>query len=97
MRKIILAAALLTLAAPVHAGDRLCQGKIVVSKEWTTVDEDGCRFKTNSKIGRQILAVCPDGSTCSFDLSTKVDRPMTITKPYLKTRIREKWYLQRDS
>jgi hypothetical protein len=85
MRKIILAAALLTLSAPAHAGDRLCQGKIVVSKEWTTVDEDGCRFKTNSKIGRQILAVCPDGSICSFDseLSTKVDHPMT--KPYLKT------------
>jgi hypothetical protein len=53
MRKIILAAALLTLAAPAHAGDRLCQGKIVVSKEWTTVDEDGCRFKrTRRSAGR---------------------------------------------
>jgi hypothetical protein len=52
MRKIILAAALLTLAAPAHAGDRLCQGKIVVSKGPRLTKTGAASKRTRRSAGR---------------------------------------------
>jgi hypothetical protein len=52
----------------------VCGGVVSVGKEWTTVkgkpfqynptgglSQPGCRFRTNSKVGRRILAACPNG------------------------------------
>jgi hypothetical protein len=51
---------------------------VQVDKEWTVVSSDigdyapnGCRFRTASKLGRRILAVCPDASECSIQLPVK--------------------------
>jgi hypothetical protein len=72
-------------AAPAVAGDRSCSGTIEAGKEWTTVDQ--CRFKTNSKVGRRILAICPNGVECSIDndldVAVSSSGVMTLTKtPY---------------
>jgi hypothetical protein len=56
-----------------------------VGPEWTTVEDamseplpkdhprysppEVCRFKTNSPLGKRILAKCPAGTMCTLDLS----------------------------
>jgi hypothetical protein len=51
------------------------RGYVMIGKEWTTVKgdtgdfaPDGCRFLTSSKLGRRIIAACPDGSQCLIDV-----------------------------
>jgi hypothetical protein len=68
-----------------HAGSNACGGIVQVGPEWTTVKgdlgdfaPDGCRFQTASKLGRRILAVCPDGSECMIDVPLG-KRSSTIT------------------
>jgi hypothetical protein len=58
-----------------HAGSNVCQGTAQVGKQWTTVKgdlgdyaPDGCRFQTTSKLGRRIIAACPDTSECMIDV-----------------------------
>ena len=68
-----------------HAGSNTCEGTVTVGKEWTTVKGDtgdmapgGCRFQTASKLGRRIIATCPDGSQCLIDVPLN-KRSHTIT------------------
>jgi hypothetical protein len=49
-------------ASPAAAGDNNCEGTVLVVDAWTSVDD--CNFKTRSKVGQQILAVCPHGTKC---------------------------------
>jgi hypothetical protein len=68
MKKYLLVALLMTTSSayvlPAQAGYNHCNGTINVGKEWTTIiskdgdgmySEFGCRFLTNSKVGRQDL------------------------------------------
>jgi hypothetical protein len=102
MKHLMLAAATalaIAATAPASAGDRSCLGTIKVGKEWTTIEyaalAGGCRFKTDSKVGRKILAICPNGVECEIDndLSTPAAASngfMTITKtPYSIERFRK--------
>ena len=80
---VFVAASIAVTAA--HAGSNTCEGTVTVGKEWTTVKSqygdfapDGCRFQTVSKLGRHILAVCPDGSECMIDAPLN-KRSSTIT------------------
>jgi hypothetical protein len=66
---------MLAFARPAMAGSNECEGLVKVGKEWTTVKSDlgdfapdGCRFRTASKLGRHILAECPDGSNCTINV-----------------------------
>jgi hypothetical protein len=68
-----------------HAGSNVCEGAVQVGKEWTTVKgefgdyaPEGCRFQTASKLGRRIIAACPDGSECMIDVPL-TKRSSTIT------------------
>jgi hypothetical protein len=68
-----------------HAGSNTCEGNVMVGKEWTTAKgdtgdfaPDGCRFLTSSKLGRRIIAACPDGSQCLIDVPLN-KRSHTIT------------------
>jgi hypothetical protein len=80
MKRLIIAAAAITLTTTAHAGLNLCEGTVRVGKEWTTVKgpNDDCRFKTASPVGRRILSACPDGSECQIDLPLS-DRSGIIT------------------
>jgi hypothetical protein len=76
-----------SLSSAVHAGSNRCTGAVKIGNEWTTVISDlddyapaGCRFKTASKLGRRILAVCPDGTEqCIIDIKGLDNRSPTIT------------------
>jgi len=68
-----------------HAGSNMCGGIIEVGPYWTTVKgdlgdfaPDGCRFQTDSKLGRRIIAACPNGSECMIDVPLNKRSP-TIT------------------
>jgi hypothetical protein len=96
---LLIATVLIASSAQAAPG---CMGKIIVGPEWTTfenpevvphpkemikyVPSQACRFKTNSAIGRRILAKCPNGSQCTVYLSPdKLDHHvgsehLTITK-----------------
>jgi hypothetical protein len=79
------AALTLALICHAHAGDTSCRGTVVVGPEWTTVEDEAtvplpkdhpryapnsiCRFKTESPLGKRILAKCPNGSQCEISLS----------------------------
>ncbi|UPK03053.1 hypothetical protein [Bradyrhizobium sp. 170] len=83
---MIAAAALLASLTAAHAGSAICEGALTVGKEWTTVKgptgdfaPDGCRFQTASKLGRRIIAVCPDGSQCQIDAAFSKRSSSTIT------------------
>ncbi|TYO66812.1 hypothetical protein FXV83_09595 [Bradyrhizobium hipponense] len=73
MKRIIIALALLASTAIAQAGSNECGVVVKVGQEWTTVTgdigdyaPDGCRFRTASKLGRRILAVCPNGADCDI-------------------------------
>jgi hypothetical protein len=51
--------------SPALAGDNSCQGTVLLIDAWTSIAD--CNFKTRSKVGQQILAVCPGASDCSID------------------------------
>jgi hypothetical protein len=76
MRRILITAALVAVTiTTAYAGSNVCEGTVLVGKEWTTVKgefsdyaPDGCRFLTVSKLGRRIIAACPDGSECQIDV-----------------------------
>jgi hypothetical protein len=58
-----------------HAGTNTCEGTVNVDHDMTTVvgeygsfGPNGCRFPTASKLGRRILAACPNGSQCMIDV-----------------------------
>ena len=79
MKKNLLALAIVVVLASIPAlalvGSNECDGIVQVGEEWTTVAGEmgdyapnGCQFRTASKLGRRILAVCPDGSECQIDL-----------------------------
>jgi hypothetical protein len=55
-------------AAPALAGDDSCLGTVAAAGEWTTVNNEyvTCRFKTASKVGQRILAVCRVGDECEI-------------------------------
>ena len=74
------------------AGSNTCSGVVTVGVEWTTVKgdvddyaPDGCRVRSSSTIGRRILAVCPDGSTCSISIPLNRRSPI-ITEILYVTR-----------
>jgi hypothetical protein len=94
MKKLLPLAVVVVLASitgVAQAGSNECDGVVQVGKEWTTVSGEmgdyapnGCRFRTASKLGRRILAVCPDGSNCQIDLPLKswpVPSPDAPVKP----------------
>jgi hypothetical protein len=82
---LLTAAALIALTSAASAGSTRCEGHVVVGSEWTTVEDESvvplpkdhprytppdiCRFKTNSALGKRILAKCPAGSLCNLDLA----------------------------
>jgi hypothetical protein len=69
MKRLMLTAALaLVTIAPASAGDWYCLGTVKVEKEWTTIKDTSCRFKTDSKVGRKILAICPNGTECEIQM-----------------------------
>jgi hypothetical protein len=74
-------AAMLMLAAamisPAHAADNSCRGTVVVVDAWTWIGD--CTFKTESKVGRKILAVCPYDSTCRIIDGPRAGDDRTIT------------------
>jgi hypothetical protein len=79
------AAVLLASLTAARAGSNTCEGTVTVGTEWTTVKSqygdyapDGCRFQTASKLGRRIIAACPDGSQCMIDVPLN-KRSNTIT------------------
>ena len=85
-RTMIAAAVLLASITAAHAGSNACGGTLQVGPEWTTVKgdlgdfaPDGCRFLTASKLGRHIIAVCPNGSECMIDVPLN-KRSSTITR-----------------
>jgi hypothetical protein len=61
MRKWLVVFASMCLMESAQASANVCGGVVSVGKEWTTVKGDGfvfdpgCRFRTNSKVGRRIL------------------------------------------
>jgi hypothetical protein len=66
------------------AGDNSCAGVISVGKEWTTMfDKDlpdnTCRFKTDSDMGRKILAACPHHSVSLECRCSKTKAVLTVT------------------
>jgi hypothetical protein len=66
-----------------HAGSNTCQGTVQIGKEWTMVKGDGdqyaCRFQTDSKLGRRIIAICPGGSECMISIPlNKPSRTLTV-------------------
>lgn len=78
MRRLIMTAALALLTTAAHAGVNTCEGTVQAGAEWTMVvgetgnyAPNGCRFATASKLGRRILAVCPNGSQCLIDVSLR--------------------------
>jgi len=71
MRKWLVVFASMCLMESAQASANVCGGVVSVGKEWTTVKGDGmfdsgCRFRTNSKVGRRILATCPNESECAI-------------------------------
>ena len=71
MRKWLVVFASMCLMESAQASANVCGGVVSVGKEWTTVKgfpvfDPGCRFRTNSKVGRRILATCPNGSECAI-------------------------------
>jgi len=84
MRPLAIAAMSIAMLAPAKAGDNSCLGVVTVGKEWSMIEvadieiafegkryvQPGykCRFLTASKIGRQILSKCPNGSSCSVSM-----------------------------
>ena len=85
-RLMMTAAALALLTATAHAGSNTCEGTIQIGDEWTTVKSnvgdyspDGCRFKTKSKLGRRILAICPNNSECMISIMPLDNRSPTLT------------------
>jgi hypothetical protein len=57
------------------AGSNSCFGVVSAGPKWSTITETivgqrpyVCQFLTSSKIGRQILAKCPDGTTCNIEM-----------------------------
>jgi hypothetical protein len=86
MRTIMTAAAaLLATITAASAGSNVCEGTVQVGKEWTTIRgefgdyaPEGCRFQTASKLGRRIIAACPNGSECQIDIPLN-KRQSTIT------------------
>lgn len=82
---MIAAAVLLTSFTAAQAGSNTCEGTVTVGKEWTTIKGDlgdhapeGCRFQTSSKLGRRIIAACPEGSECQIDIPLN-NRSSTVT------------------
>jgi hypothetical protein len=79
----------LLLTANVLAQDR-CEGLVQVDYgDWSIIiDKRGsfvCEFETYSKIGDQILAVCPDSSMCSVFLPLRGDPGAIIEHGSMKT------------
>lgn len=82
MKKLLLTAAtLVALASPAMAGSMPCKGEMMLDKAgWAsllatgpkadddTSDDEICRFKANTPLGKRILKVCPVGSICEMDL-----------------------------
>jgi hypothetical protein len=73
------ATVMMVCSGPAFAGSNECDGVVKVGPEWTTVVGDmgdyapnGCRFRTNSELGRKLLAKCPDGSECQITLPPKI-------------------------
>ena len=101
LNQLLILIATVLIASPAQAAGG-CMGKIVVGAEWTTFENTAvvphprdsiryvpslaCRFKTNSALGKRILAKCPNGSQCTVYLSVdKLDHHigsehLTITK-----------------
>jgi hypothetical protein len=82
---LLAAAAIALLTTAANAGSNSCGGTVQVGPEWTTVKGDlgdfapnGCRFQTASKLGRRIIAACPNGSECMIDVPLN-KRSSTIT------------------
>jgi hypothetical protein len=82
MRKILITTvAVLALAAPAHAGDNSCFGRIVIEGSQARIVAPAIKlagmpeqpawtcgtFAVASSVGQRILKVCPSGSTCSID------------------------------
>jgi hypothetical protein len=83
---IMTIAAALLMTTAVHAGSNFCEGTVKVGSDWTTVvanddTENGCRFKTSSKLGSRILATCPNGAECRIELPSEPSSP-TSPKSY---------------
>lgn len=97
--KIILLATLaIASGSPAAAGDYSCNGKVTVGAEHSLIiaprfadrpdlsPPHDCVFATNSKVGRQILKQCPDGSDCLVELPLPLhggvpDEHVTTIKP----------------
>jgi hypothetical protein len=102
MKRIFLAAvAVLALTAPAIAGDNSCLGKIIVEGSRASIISPAEKlgdfeqpahvcgtFAVDSKVGRQILKICPNGSECFVnqdlppggDVSKK--KSLEIKKPF---------------
>jgi hypothetical protein len=73
----LIAYAIISAASACDEGNS-CLGIVKVGKEWSTITDDVgqpgpdgphvCRFLTASKVGRQILSKCPDGSRCYVEM-----------------------------
>jgi hypothetical protein len=75
IKSMMVALALLMTGGAANAGSNECEGAVIVGNEWTTVigktgdyAPNGCQFKTTSRLGRRILAVCPDKTECWISL-----------------------------
>jgi hypothetical protein len=97
--KILIAIALIAAASPALAGDYSCNGKVRVGAEQSLIIADDrpdhvCVFATKSKLGRQILKQCPDGSRCGVQLPLPPDD--NVPDGERVTTIKQIEYVNRD-
>jgi hypothetical protein len=98
MKRLIVAAILAacTMINPATAGSNECEGKITIGETWTTIAgwkndgtgdyENGCRFKTDSVIGRRVLRKCPNGSRCRLSFPLGLDSEAVTKLDYVEKR-----------
>jgi hypothetical protein len=71
-KPLAIAATSIAFLSTAKAGSNECSGPIVTDKEWVRINEEmneePCRVKLNSDLGRRVLAACPAGANCTLDL-----------------------------
>ncbi|HVG51655.1 MAG TPA: hypothetical protein VM867_08485 [Xanthobacteraceae bacterium] len=95
MRTILLVTAAVLTSTAAHAGSNACEGIVTIGPEWTIVESEhkpadgyyatGCKFRTQTKLGKRVLKECPQGSLCTLDLP--LDGPGKDMKDGIVTKI----------
>jgi hypothetical protein len=83
------------------AGDNSCLGIVATGLKWSTITGEAigeqkpyvCRFLTSSKIGRQILAKCPGGTSCLIEMPL----PPPQDGSSINTVTKMPWHIERQS